>query len=255
MEFQEGNGMPHYHVLVEARFISHDLVSSLWNGLGPRQRTDGDPRKLGFVYVTAKNSPEVGRTNAESALDYILNTPEEWPAWVMDKGGLNGRIRLTSTGGGFWPPDTNPKPPTPRRRKPYKPRSKSNLTYRKLAERCLTKHNVFMLERTNDLWTGEFRIKRTWLAELELQPLHGGEDSLHTIALTEDFDVESVEALVRQIYERGQWAIRINRASADVRAVLPIGEWWTPSGYPDECDQQVQEEEIIAPDIKDAGPF
>lgn len=94
-------GWPHWHLLVEARYVPHREALELWG----RRRPPGIERKpgrpgLGWVKYSA---PKFGRRTvyaANYATKYLIKSPEHgWPAWVMD---FEGNIARYGVSRGFW---------------------------------------------------------------------------------------------------------------------------------------------------------
>lgn len=103
IEFQE-NGWPHWHILIESRFILHSEIERLWGRLRPPgiAREPGRPL-FGICRFSARSfkSPEHA---ANYSTKYLVKEPKHgWPNWVLD---FEGRVARYSRSRNFWPSDT-----------------------------------------------------------------------------------------------------------------------------------------------------
>lgn len=92
MELQ-GNGWPHFHVLLNARFIDMEVVEKLLISWVPKQRKpDGD--KLGHF--------SLNEHGIHKAAGYLSKAPDHpAPDWILSRGGDAGRVQFTFTSRGF----------------------------------------------------------------------------------------------------------------------------------------------------------
>ena len=88
LEFQmeSGEGWPHWHILLDASFVPHALLTDCWNAPGPAA---GKYYDLGMVYVT-KSSGFVCREHAANyATKYLVKFPRDgYPEWVLKREGI-----------------------------------------------------------------------------------------------------------------------------------------------------------------------
>ena len=99
LEFQKG-GWPHWHVLVEAKYVPAGLVYELWGKLRPLgiERVEGRP-PFGKVDVSAGKF-ESGEHAANYATKYVIKEPRDgWPEWVWE---FEGRVARYGVSRGFW---------------------------------------------------------------------------------------------------------------------------------------------------------
>jgi hypothetical protein len=99
IEFQK-NGMPHWHVLLEADFVPVERIQALWDRNRPAGAGPVHPGRpgFGFVWISKQGfaSPEHA---AHYVTKYVLKYPQEgYPAWVLD---YAGRIPKYSTSRGL----------------------------------------------------------------------------------------------------------------------------------------------------------
>ena len=134
VEFQgEKTGyMPHWHVLVESKFVPHGEVVEIWSSwrpaeAGPLEWKVGSPeRAVREVRVTAENYRALERVAfgsvafsrsrsgvlgaavaARYCLAYLIKPPKAgWPDWVLDFDGIIRRHEVSRShkgnGNGFW---------------------------------------------------------------------------------------------------------------------------------------------------------
>ena len=93
------NGNPHWHVLLEAKFIPHGIVSSIWNRWGPSEEDTTENPSLGFTWISRSDFQDP-RHAAEYATKYLIKAPAEgWPDWVLD---YQGQIHRCSRSRGLF---------------------------------------------------------------------------------------------------------------------------------------------------------
>lgn len=162
VEWQKG-GFAHFHMLLDAAFIPHEILSAMWNRFRPRWAGDPAPGRpgLGFVWVS-KGGP-MGRAHAVRYLTkYLTKNPREgYPDWVMDAGG-DQRIRRYEVSRGFWGEDSDKSPERARRRQ--NPR----ITYRVRVAACGSTCSVYVLVERIDRETGEVARRLRWKAVVAL---------------------------------------------------------------------------------------
>ena len=100
VEFHKKGGWPHWHILVDARFIDHGTVGAVWDRFRPGgvARVEGRPG-FGFVFLRSRGFGSSEHA-ANYASKYLVKGPGgDWPEWVLD---YDGRIALYSASRGFW---------------------------------------------------------------------------------------------------------------------------------------------------------
>lgn len=80
----ENGGWPHYHVLVESRFVPHGELKKSW--------------KHGHVWVTATRGKMSSDHAVNYATKYVAKAPEGFPDWVLD---FKGNLRRFSVSRGL----------------------------------------------------------------------------------------------------------------------------------------------------------
>ena len=102
------NGNPHWHLLLEAPFVPHDIALQVWNQLGPdNELSTNENPSMGFVWFSAPKfkTPEHA---ANYACKYIIKPPiEGWPEWVLD---YVGQVRRVSRSHGLFDHLKEPEP-------------------------------------------------------------------------------------------------------------------------------------------------
>ena len=165
MEIQPGTGFPHYHVLVDAKYVPHALLHRLWSKCVPTASdpSSADHTALGGVWVSDR--PDLGLA---FAADYVLKgSPGGYPDWVLDSNDL----RWYSTSRFFWQTDDVSPPPPRQVRPPGDPgrRQRSpRRTARQIHQQCGSTTDVLRTTTTVDLQTGEEIETRRWIAEARL---------------------------------------------------------------------------------------
>lgn len=103
LEWQK-NGMVHYHVLLDARFIPFSVVRDIWNTNRPKCAGPVEGERPGFGSIQFSpdlhcfDSPEHA---AHYACKYLIKHPSHgYPRWVLD---FQGTIRRYATSRGFFP--------------------------------------------------------------------------------------------------------------------------------------------------------
>jgi hypothetical protein len=73
----QADGWPHYHVVVEASYISHEALTTYWNSLSPCASP------MGHVYVSSRHQNQ-HMGNPETALRYLTKWENPVPEWLLD---------------------------------------------------------------------------------------------------------------------------------------------------------------------------
>lgn len=83
IEFHK-SGVPHIHIIFDARRIDHGIVQARWHALGP-ETLDGSPSTLGIVrFSPRKNRFRNPEHAANYVTKYLIKHPAEGhPDWVM----------------------------------------------------------------------------------------------------------------------------------------------------------------------------
>ncbi len=162
VEWQERTEQVHFHVLVDATFVAHDLLTRCWGknrppGLGPPR--DGRPA-IGFAWIS-KPSFEGGPLHAARYVTkYLTKVPQKgFPGWVLAMG-VQRRVRRYGTSRGFWDRVSLPSEPSGRKRQ------RRELSYAERLSECGTTLNVCEVCEDIDRYTGEVTIGREWLGRL-----------------------------------------------------------------------------------------
>lgn len=101
LEWQKETEMPHWHVLVESDFVTHEKLTEEWGKFRPREMRGVQTKQtgLGFAHVSVKEFAGPGHA-ASYVGKYLTKVPENgYPQWVIDE---KTRIRRYSTSHGFW---------------------------------------------------------------------------------------------------------------------------------------------------------
>lgn len=176
VEWQK-NGMPHWHLVLDATYIPFERVTAIWDSYrpswaGPRVGVRPGLGSCRFTKLT-KGPAQDRIAHAINYLSkYLTKWPEEgFPDWVLDE----SRVRRFSTSRGFWgtPPapahtrtaaaeddfdgDDDPDPLNPDSASPSPSPSPSPSTIRQRTEHCGATCNVFSVHETIDPTTGEVR--------------------------------------------------------------------------------------------------
>lgn len=106
------DGRPHYHVLVEAEYIPHDVLTDLWGRFRPPTAPPRAADRPGFGWVKFTHRKLESMEHAANyASKYLVKHPEHvhyvnekgeavhYPRWVMQ---FRGEIRRFYTSRGFW---------------------------------------------------------------------------------------------------------------------------------------------------------
>lgn len=103
IEFQ-ANGMPHWHLLLEASFVPVERVQELWDLNRPEGAGPVQPNRPGFGFVWMSKSDFKSMDHAANYVTkYCLKHPEKgYPDWVLD---FEGRVPKYSTSRGFFADD------------------------------------------------------------------------------------------------------------------------------------------------------
>lgn len=89
VEYQQ-NGMVHFHVLLNARYVPFGDVCEIWNRFRPKDadEVEGDRPGFGAVRFSAPKFASMEHA-ANYATKYVIKTPEEgWPDWVLQQRNL-----------------------------------------------------------------------------------------------------------------------------------------------------------------------
>jgi hypothetical protein len=99
LEFQQ-NGYPHWHVLVESKFVPHEVVSHLWNLNRPAAAGPAEPGRPGFGFVwVSKCDFKDGVHAARYATKYLIKAPRHGhPKWIEQMSHLHRHY----VSHGFW---------------------------------------------------------------------------------------------------------------------------------------------------------
>ncbi|QDT65814.1 rolling circle replication-associated protein [Calycomorphotria hydatis] len=107
VEFQK-SGMPHFHMLVESKFIDQARAAKLWGSFrpkwaGPNKR--GDRCALGYVSCNGGGKFKSAKHACNYVTKYITKRPRDgWPEWVRQQ--ESGRqVRRYTASRGFWHQD------------------------------------------------------------------------------------------------------------------------------------------------------
>jgi len=103
VEWQK-NGFPHYHLVVDAKFVPFEAICKAWNAFRPPWAgpVAGDRPGMGSVQFTKSkcNRTRDALGCAKYIIKYLTKHPERgYPDWVMD---ADYRIRRFSSSRGFW---------------------------------------------------------------------------------------------------------------------------------------------------------
>lgn len=99
LEFQR-NGMPHWHLLVEAEFVPIAVVQEIWDRFRPKEAgpVEEDRPAFGMLRFSAPKNLS-GLHAARYVTKYLIKAPEEFPEWVKD---YEGNLPRYTTSRGFW---------------------------------------------------------------------------------------------------------------------------------------------------------
>ncbi|MEL7500654.1 MAG: hypothetical protein AAFN77_23880 [Planctomycetota bacterium] len=87
------NGNPHWHVLLESKYVPHDAILEIWNRWGEGEEHSKENPRLGFAWISRPKF-EDPKHAAEYATKYLIKAPEQgWPDWVLD---YDGQIHRSS---------------------------------------------------------------------------------------------------------------------------------------------------------------
>jgi hypothetical protein len=100
LEWQK-NGWPHWHVLVDADFISIEIVQARWDCFRPENAGPIEAGRPGFGYVfVSKRDFESPDHAANYACKYITKHPQHgFPDWVLDS---HGEVKRYWASKGFY---------------------------------------------------------------------------------------------------------------------------------------------------------
>jgi len=145
----QGNGMPHYHILVDARFIPHKILAAISARIG-----------FGFVFISKRDFGSK-RHAANYATKYLTKRPKHaYPAWVMNRG-KSEQVRRYDVSKGFW---GTSRPPS---RDTGETRQNTKSTYYVRVQCCGNQSSVFGRESHIDKKTGEMKAgKLRWMGTL-----------------------------------------------------------------------------------------
>lgn len=74
------SGWPHWHILVQSKFIPYHVLQRVWHRYGPTG-------KLGGVNLRKQKRFETNESAARYATKYVVKNPKDgWPEWVLDCG-------------------------------------------------------------------------------------------------------------------------------------------------------------------------
>lgn len=152
-------GWPHWHIIVDAPDIPHEILSALWAKQGG-----------GFCYISRGPNGRAFKNKdhaAHYALKYLRKQPAKgWPAWILD-GGL--KIRRYMTSQNFFDGGAKRRSPgeSPRDAKIRKGRLLKKKTHRVRIAGCCSSTAVFgvTLDHFED---GEIRQRLQHLATLKM---------------------------------------------------------------------------------------
>ncbi|MDA8563668.1 hypothetical protein N9L06_04360 [Mariniblastus sp.] len=93
------NGNPHWHVLLETRFIPHAIISKIWNRWGTGKENTKENPSLGHAWISNPKFKNPKHA-AHYATKYLVKQPEAgWPDWVLD---YSGQIHRCSRSRGLF---------------------------------------------------------------------------------------------------------------------------------------------------------
>lgn len=103
------SGWPHYHLLVDSKFIDQKVVTALWGRNRPQNAGPVEENRPPFGMVRfTKTRFASSEAAAKYACKYLIKFPEGgYPDWVKD---FPGQIRRYQTSQGFFPSDRVSKP-------------------------------------------------------------------------------------------------------------------------------------------------
>lgn len=106
VEWQK-NGMPHWHVLLDASRVPFRKACEVWNAFRPAWAgpVEGVRPGLGSIRFSVDRNFDCHEHAAFYACKYLTKQPKGgFPDWVLD---FKGRIRRYETSRGFWPKETD----------------------------------------------------------------------------------------------------------------------------------------------------
>jgi len=93
------NGNPHWHVLLEAKFVLHGIVTEIWNRWGAGEENTTENPAMGYAWISGSDFADP-RHAAEYATKYLIKAPSAgWPDWVLD---YQGQIHRCSRSHGLF---------------------------------------------------------------------------------------------------------------------------------------------------------
>lgn len=161
VEWQRNTLQPHWHVLVESRFVPHELILNVWGSFRPRTAPRPEPGRpgVGFAWISRSDFADAEHA-ANYASKYLRKHPEHgFPAWVMQS---KKRIRRYTTSRGFWQQTYPPRVPSEETRK------LEVISYEERIGRCGDAVNLFVAVETIDYDSGEVITKRQYADTIKL---------------------------------------------------------------------------------------
>lgn len=162
VEFQQ-SGNPHYHLLMDASRVPHDVIQREWSKNRPKNLPPPPPNRSGFGFIwISKARFEGGHAHAgRYATKYLIKVPDYgWPKWVLRQG-AERRVPRYGVSHGFW---NEPKREPSRRRRKFRVRCNS-VSYADRLDQCGSTTNVMGV--TSYLMpSGEIKEAHQWIARM-----------------------------------------------------------------------------------------
>jgi len=162
IEWQE-NGWPHWHVLVDADFVSIVAVRRAWRRFVPKSKRHlirPNIDSLGIVRYSLPQGFKSAKHAGLYASKYLVKFPEKgFPEWVMK---ARYRVRRYTTSRGFWGELSHRKPVDPDKQK----KTVLRRTHAARIDDCCRTCSVYAVREETNQTTGEVKRIRHFLGRL-----------------------------------------------------------------------------------------
>jgi len=165
VEWQKETLQAHFHVLLDASFVPHELLLASWSKHRPAWA--GPPvasrPAFGTAWISKPRFAGGPVHAARYATKYLIKVPENgFPDWVLEMG-ADERVKRYSTSRPFWGREAKPASSVAAKR-----RRGRGASYSTRIAGCEETSTLFEVRGLADLATGEVNEYRLWLSELSL---------------------------------------------------------------------------------------
>ncbi len=166
VEFQKQTEQAHFHVLIDATFVSKSIIDAAWSKFRPPSAGPVLPNRpaFGMTRFSVRRFSGGACHAARYATKYLVKVPDHgFPAWVMQMG-QGARVPRYGTSRRFWGGQPKERPAPTRGKRQRLPRS-----YAARAAECGSSSNVFEFVDAIEQGAGGTHTQKRWLGRVRVE--------------------------------------------------------------------------------------